>query len=101
MGVDVDEKDYRSTIISSLPIPLANFALNQLAAAKLYSALKTIAPDSLISLISEEYDRQQSQRASRKKQRKEEKDSKDEALAVSSSSGSKPDKKRGEKSKRE
>jgi hypothetical protein len=93
MGVDVDEKDYRSTIISSLPIPLANFALNQLAAAKLYSALKTIAPDSLISLISEEYDR--------KKQRKEEKDSKDEALAVSSSSGSKPDKKRGEKSKRE
>jgi len=41
----------RSTIISSLPIPLANFASNQLAAAKLYAQSKTIAPGSLIALI--------------------------------------------------
>jgi hypothetical protein len=63
MGVDVDKKDYRSTIISSLPIPLVNFASNQLAVAKLYSAMKSIAPDSLITLISEEYDCQQLQQA--------------------------------------
>jgi len=31
-----DFLDDRSTIISSLPVPLANFASNQLAAAKLY-----------------------------------------------------------------
>ena len=57
VGVDIDEKDYRSTIISSLPYSLANFASNQLAAAKLYSSTKTITPDALISLISEEYER--------------------------------------------
>jgi hypothetical protein len=61
MGVDVEEKDYRSTVISSLPIPLANFASNQLAVAKLYVPTKTIAPDVLIRLISEEYDRQRLQ----------------------------------------
>jgi len=61
MGVDMDEIDYCSTIISSLPTPLVNFASNQLAVAKLYAAMKTIAPDPLIMLISEEYDCQQSQ----------------------------------------
>jgi len=61
MGVDIDEKDYRSMIILSLPIPLANFASNQLAAAKLYAESRTIAPDSLIMLISEEYDCEKSQ----------------------------------------
>ena len=65
VGVDIDEKDYCSTIISSLPIPLANFASNQLAFAKIYSTTKTIAPDSLISLISEEYEHQHAQRARR------------------------------------
>jgi len=91
MAVDVDEKDYRSTTISSLPVPLANFASNQLASAKLYAPSKTIAPDSLISLISEEYDRQQSQRAARYKQKKAE-EVKDEALVASSSSSSTPNK---------
>ena len=65
VSVDIDEKDYRSTIISSLPIPLANFASNQLAFAKIYSTTKTIAPDSLISLISEEYEHQRAQHARR------------------------------------
>jgi hypothetical protein len=65
MGVEIDEKDYRSTIISSLPYWLANFAANQLAVAKLYAPTKTIAPDALISLITEEADRQRSQRAAR------------------------------------
>ena len=57
VGVDVDEKDYCLTIISSLPpIPLANFASNQLAFTKIYSTTKTIAPDLLISMISKEYE---------------------------------------------
>ncbi|KIM70963.1 hypothetical protein PILCRDRAFT_17562, partial [Piloderma croceum F 1598] len=36
VGVAIDEKDYRSTIISSLPVYLASFASSQLAAARLY-----------------------------------------------------------------
>jgi gag-polypeptide of LTR copia-type/Zinc knuckle len=84
MGVDIDEKDYRSTIITSLPYSLANFASSQLASAKMYATTKTIAPDSLISLISEEADRQRSQRASRPKLPRRENDGKkDEALTVS------------------
>ncbi|KJA29505.1 hypothetical protein HYPSUDRAFT_97398, partial [Hypholoma sublateritium FD-334 SS-4] len=55
VGVDIDEKDYRSTILSSLPTVLANFASSQLAAARMFSPDKTIMPDVLISLISEEY----------------------------------------------
>ena len=58
MGVEIDEKDYQSTIISSLPIHLSNFASNQLAVARMYAPLKTIDPDALISLIAEEYNRQ-------------------------------------------
>ena len=61
VGVDIDEKDYCLTIISSLPIPLANFASNQLAFAKIHATSKTIALDSLISLISEEYECQRTQ----------------------------------------
>ena len=33
VGVDIDEKDYHSTIISSLPVALSNFASSQLASA--------------------------------------------------------------------
>jgi len=83
MGVEIDEKDYRSTIISSLPIHLSNFASNQLAVARLYAPIKTIDPDALISLISEESDRQQSQRARRGNgSGKSKGDEKDEALYV-------------------
>ncbi len=84
MGVEIDEKDYRSTIISSLPYWLANFAANQLAVAKLYAPTKTIAPDALISLITEEADRQRSQRAARPRPPRRENDGKkDEALTIS------------------
>ena len=58
-GVQIDEKDYRSTIIKSLPFHLSNFASSQLTAACLFSPTKTIDPDLLISVISEEYDRNQ------------------------------------------
>ena len=63
MGVEIDEKDYRSTIISSLPIHLSNFASNQLAVARMYAPLKTINPDALILLIAEEYNHQRVQHA--------------------------------------
>ena len=54
MGMEIDEKDYRSTIISSLPIHLSNFASNQLAIARLHTPTKSIDPNALISLIAEE-----------------------------------------------
>lgn len=57
VGVDIEEKDYRSTIIQSLPNHLAIFASGQLATARLYSPTKTIDPDILISLIIEESER--------------------------------------------
>ena len=80
VGVDIDEKDYRSMIILSLPYSLANFASSQLAAARMFAISKTIAPD---SLISKEYDCQKSQKSccSGKK------DNGDKAMAASSGSG--------------
>jgi hypothetical protein len=63
VGVDIEEKDYRSTILSSLPVALANFASAQLAAARMYAPTKTLDPDVLISLIGEEFDRQKMQRS--------------------------------------
>jgi len=86
VGVDIDEKDYCSMIISSLPYSLANFTLNQLAAAKLYFSTKTITPDALISLISEEYEHQQVQRSCRNGGNRKARDQdRDEALSVMSS----------------
>ena len=58
VSVTIDEKDYRSTIIKSLLNSLANFASNQLAAARLFSTSKTIEPDILISIVAEEAERQ-------------------------------------------
>ena len=83
IGVDIDEKDYCSTIISTLPIALANFASSQLASTRLYTPMKTIALDSLISLISEEYEQQKAQCSRRSGTRKGKDDDKDEALSVS------------------
>src|SRR5882757_27707 len=57
VGVQIEEKDYRSTIIQSLPSHLASFASGQLATARLYSPTQTIDPDILISLIIEESER--------------------------------------------
>ena len=82
VGVDIDEKDYHSTIIFSLPIPLANFTSNQLAFARIHSTMKTIAPDSLISLISEEFECQRAQCACHNGPGKAKDEEKDKALAV-------------------
>jgi len=86
VGVDINEKDYRSMIISSLPYSLANFASNQLAAVKLYSSTKTITPDTLILLIPEEYECQQVQHSRRNIGNGKARDQDyDEALSVMSS----------------
>ena len=83
MGVEIDEKDYQSTIISSLPIHLSNFASNQLAVARMYAPLKTINPDALILLIAEEYNCQCVQCAQRGNTSGKAKfDKKDEALSA-------------------
>ena len=42
VGIETDTKDYLSTIISSLPMSLSNFASHQLATTKLYHMTKTI-----------------------------------------------------------
>ena len=81
VGVTIDEKDYRSTIIKSLPMSLAHFASSQLAAACLYSSTKTIAPDTLISIIIEEAEHQKAWGTSRSDHHDRDKD-KDEALAA-------------------
>ena len=85
VGVAIDEKDFRSTIISSLPTYLSGFASSQLAAARLYSPTKTIDPDILISLISEEYERQRTSRARRNGPSSSKPRDVDEAMAVNSS----------------
>ena len=82
VGIKIDEKDYRSTIISSLPIPLTNFASNQMAFTKIYSPTKSIIPDLLISLISEEYKCQCAQHAWQSGTGKAKDNDKDEALSV-------------------
>jgi hypothetical protein len=89
VGVEIDTKDYLSTIISSLPISLSNFASNQPAAAKLYHSTKTIDPDVLISLISEEYERQKVQRSRHSNGKSSKEDNHDEAMTASSSKGGK------------
>ena len=89
VGVTIDDGDYRSTILSSLPTPLANFASMQLAAARMFSSEKTISPDVLISLINEEWDRQKVQKGRRSNDGgKGKADEKDEALFVGNAGGS-------------
>src|SRR6266508_3196828 len=66
VGVDIENKDYLSTIVGSLPFALSNFASSQLTVARMFSTTKTIDPDTLISLLVEESDRQRAQYARRK-----------------------------------
>jgi hypothetical protein len=82
-GVTIEDKDYRSTIITSLPHHLSNFTSSLLANARLHATSRTIDPDELITLISEEYDHSVSQRAWRSATKSSKVDDKDEALYVS------------------
>jgi Pol polyprotein, beta-barrel domain len=82
-GVDIEEKYYWSTIIKLFPPHLSAFASNLLAGARLYSSSKTINPDELITLVSEEYERHVSQRSRRPGQAGGKTNDKDEALTMS------------------
>jgi hypothetical protein len=95
VGVVIDDKDYLSTIISSLPFALSNFASAQLAAARMYASTKTIDPDVLMSLLVEEADRQKAQLARRRVSEKGKEDERDEALSVGAEIESKPRKGKG------
>lgn len=59
-GVEINEKDYFSIIISSLLYFLSNFVSSQLAVAQ-YLSTKKIIPDDLLSMLLEELDYQQVQ----------------------------------------
>jgi hypothetical protein len=59
-GVDINEKDCFSIIISSLPAAMSNFASSQLAAAHFFGT-KTITTNNLIPMLIEEADRQNAQ----------------------------------------
>jgi hypothetical protein len=55
-GVSVEEKDYLSIILSSLPFALSNFASSILASSHVSS--NAVTPDDLMSMLIEESDRQ-------------------------------------------
>ena len=94
VGVDIDAKDYLSTIISSLPVSLSSFASATLAAARIFSPTKTIEPDVLLSLLMEEADRMKAQSARRRVSGKGNDEDKGEALTAEGKS-LKPRKGRG------
>ena len=94
VGVNINKKDYLLTVISSLPFSLSNFASAQLAATRMFSTMKSIEPDVLMSLLMEEADQQKVQYACRapRKGKEEGEEPQDEAL---SSVSSKPRKGKG------
>jgi hypothetical protein len=77
-GVIIEERDYFSVILSSLPAPLSNFASNLLAAAQFSSRM--MVPDNLLPMLMEESDRQWAQRLRGKGSGKAKEE--DEALAA-------------------
>ena len=92
MGIIIDNKDYLSMIISSLPFSLSSFASAQLVATRMFASTKTIEPDVLMSLLMEEADRQRVQqvRCASKKGTDE-----DKGEALASEGSSKPRKGKG------
>ena len=84
-GVVIEDKDYHSTIITSLPHHLSNFVSNLLADARLYSTSKTIDPNELILLISEEFERNVASRSHRSNVKSMKGNGKDNAMSIVSS----------------
>src|ERR1700679_3177804 len=76
--------DRRSYHHYPMPLPISHQPSSALAAARMFAPTKTIAPYFIISLISEEFERQKTQKSRRLGKTKE--DDKDEAMAVGSSS---------------
>ena len=84
----VEEKDYFSVIISSLPFDLSNFASIQLAAAQ-FSSSKSVSPDDLLFMLMEESDRQRAHRQRIAKSPGRAREDVDEALHVGQSQAGK------------
>jgi len=78
--VKIKEKDYCLTIISCLPPSLANFASSLIAAAHVNDPKKEVHPNTLISVISEEFECHATHCSNCSKVSKT--DSQDEVLAV-------------------
>ena len=70
--------------------PLANLASMQLAATRMFSSVKTISPNILISLINEEADRQKVQKSRRNEGGEGKPEEKDETLFFGSNFGACP-----------
>ncbi|KAJ8507986.1 hypothetical protein ONZ45_g9696 [Pleurotus djamor] len=88
MDVEINEIDYRSTIISSLPPNLSSYA-SAIMTAVYTATRKQIEPNLLIQSVSAEY-RRLSAYAARNSRSSNHKNDHDEALQASSSSGSRP-----------
>jgi len=58
-GITIEEKDYLSVILSSLPFALSNFASSILVSSQISS--KHVTPDDLLSMLMEESDCQRAQ----------------------------------------
>ncbi|KAL0954672.1 hypothetical protein HGRIS_014920 [Hohenbuehelia grisea] len=84
LGVDISDADYLSTIITSLPFALSNFAASLLATYDELPEDRALSPDALILKISAEYSRQASHERA---QRSDLDDERDEALYVSEARG--------------
>jgi hypothetical protein len=82
-GVTIEDKDYRSTIVTSLPNFLSNFASSLLANTRLHATTGTVDHDQSISLISEEYDHSVSQRMQCSAKSSLKSNDKDEAMLAS------------------
>lgn len=80
--VDIDEKDYCSTILVSLPFALSNFVLAQLAAVQMWAPTKSINSDDLITLINKEYNCQKAQHTCHTGAGKSKDQDDDEVMAV-------------------
>ena len=63
VGVVINDNDYRSTIITSLPSTLASFVSATPSAARLFTTTKMVEPDTLIMSLKEEAERKRSMRA--------------------------------------
>ena len=95
-GVTIEEKDYLSVILSSLPFALSNFASSILASSHVSS--NKVTSNDLLSMLMEESDRQRAQRSRGAKSGKG-KDDKNEALAAGQSSKQKKGKGKSQRSR--
>ena len=92
-GVTIEEKDYFSVILSSLPFSLSNFASNLLAAAQF--STRTMGLDNLLPMLMEESDRQRAQKLRGKSAGKAKEEENEALVAGQSAKGNKKGKGKG------